>query len=177
MKPLASIEKIMTMTMKMRLNSIQFSGFYVKFKNSYAIMTARHCVETYKKDKDKIVDVAFPDRVLKVTDVVLHPFRDLALIKIEPELPYQPLPYLMDDQKPALMQEVVLVGFPNGRFGDSVTGTKFLAPILRCGTISGRAGGTTVIVNASIYPGDSGGLVIGENDKGQPFVVGVITAF
>lgn len=177
MKPIASIEKIMTTTMKLTAGENLFSGFYVKFKNTFAIMTAKHCTDGWDPKIDPLIDEATPSKPIKVKRVHEHPTRDLSLIELEESLPYQPLAYNMVNRVPKILEEVVVIGYPNGREGDSIEGTRFPSPIARVGNVAARINVTTIVVSANVYPGDSGGLVIGIDEKDQVYVVGVISAF
>jgi len=127
------------------------------------ILTNNHVVELTDEIKVKLAD----EREFTAKIVGRDPKTDLALIRIEPDGPFTPLP-LGDSDKLEVGDWVVAIGNPFG-LGNTVTAGIVSAKYRQIGTGSYD---NFIQTDASINPGNSGGPLL--NTAGE--VVGINTA-
>ena len=114
---------------------------------------------------------------------VRHPVYDVAAIElpIPPDIAAQlTLPSFINENAigtdaPRVGDEVSVLGFPQ-----VFPGTAGAFPVLRAGRIASYAAGPRsewgkFLVNANIYPGDSGGPVFAARRRGRPRLIGMMT--
>jgi serine protease Do len=111
------------------------------------ILTANHVVESTDEIKVKLAD----EREFTAKIVGRDPKTDLALIRIEPDGPFTPLP-LGDSDKLEVGDWVVAIGNPFG-LGNTVTAGIVSAKFRQIGTGSYD---NFIQTDASINPGNSG---------------------
>jgi serine protease Do len=126
------------------------------------ILTANHVVESTDEIKVKLAD----EREFTAKIVGRDPKTDLALIRIEPDGPFTPLP-LGDSDKLEVGDWVVAIGNPFG-LGNTVTAGIVSAKYRQIGTGSYD---NFIQTDASINPGNSGGPLL--NTAGE--VIGINT--
>jgi serine protease Do len=126
------------------------------------ILTANHVVESTDEIKVKLAD----EREFTAKIVGRDPKTDLALIRIEPDGPFTPLP-LGDSDKLEVGDWVVAIGNPFG-LGNTVTAGIVSAKFRQIGTGSYD---NFIQTDASINPGNSGGPLL--NTAGE--VIGINT--
>ena len=115
---------------------------------------------------------------------VKHPLYDIGAfeIRIPPQLAYLiTFPSFLNEKaigserdRPRAGQDVLFVGFPK-----VLPGTAGGFPILRAGKIASYSGSgrqQVFLINADVYPGDSGGPVFAAHRRGNPRLVGMVTA-
>ena len=149
------------------------TGTYI---SQTAVLTAKHCVS----GRPSSVQVVSAGYLRTASQLILHPYLDLAIVKVSSPIQATPVPVFLFDYSPALGEEVVAYGYgadetgggvldrvQNGEAPLKATSLSFAGP---------AAGGLYVTASngsGNTCKGDSGGPVLGKNSAGRYGLIAV----
>lgn len=167
------------------LDAVAFLGIHTtqgpfqctgSFISQTALLTARHCVD----GEVSSITVASRGYGRSVSQVILHPSLDLAILKVSEPISAAPVPVLLFGPQPAAGDEVVGYGYGidetgsdamervvNGEAALKATSLSFV------GEISGYRYVTASNGSGNLCKGDSGGPVVAKNASGVYGIIGV----